>query len=119
MAKWVVRPPPKGQKKKKTKKTKTKTKNGFWSFGGGRTTPKGLGWLQVFFFFFFLPFWRWPNNPLAMGVVPKSAVGVAGATPDFLIFLSFPFFFLIFQIYGQNNVVLDWVGVVILKPKTV
>jgi hypothetical protein len=39
MAKGVVRPPPKAQKKKKKKKTK----NGFWPFGGGRTTPKDLG----------------------------------------------------------------------------
>jgi hypothetical protein len=30
-------------KRPKKKKKKKKTKNGFWTFGGGQTTPKGLG----------------------------------------------------------------------------
>jgi hypothetical protein len=29
-------------------KAKKKTKNGYWAFGGGRTTPKGLGVTSAF-----------------------------------------------------------------------
>jgi hypothetical protein len=44
----VVEPPPwprgwSGHPQKPKKKKKKKTKNGFWPFGGGRTTPKDLG----------------------------------------------------------------------------
>jgi hypothetical protein len=67
MAKGVVGPPPKGQKKKK--------KGRFWAFGCGWTTPKGLGpKAQNLFIYFFLAFC------LGMGVV-RLAVGVAPATP--------------------------------------
>jgi hypothetical protein len=60
----VVEPPPwpRGWSgyPQKPKKKKKKTKNGFWPFGGGRTTPKGLG---------------------VDSATPKGRYGVAEATP--------------------------------------
>jgi hypothetical protein len=88
MAKRVVRPPPKGQK------TKNK-KRGFGLFGvaGPPQGPRVAS--GFFFFFFFLGLLGVAGQPLGHGggrTTPKSTVGVAGATPDFLIFLFFSFF---------------------------
>jgi hypothetical protein len=83
MAKGVVRPPPKAKKK---------TKNGFWPFGGGRTTPKDLG--------------------VDSGVDGHPIFGQGGAwshprflsPPFFFFFLIFSFFFfLFFFFYKKNN----------------
>jgi hypothetical protein len=102
---------PKGQTKKKKKKKKKKRKMGFGLFGGGRTTPKGLGWLwtphtgrrgpppspwgwsghpqkskPIFRFFFFF-FWGLLGvagpPPWTWGWFdhPRPTVGVAPATP--------------------------------------
>jgi hypothetical protein len=111
----VVRPP-----RKATKKKKKKGKNGFGILGGGRTTPKGLGWLRPppttvrpppksqthFFLFFFWPFgvagplhfWprggRPPHGQKCGGpTTPFFGQGVAPAT-RFLPFFFVNFLFL-------------------------
>ena len=120
MPKGVVRPPPKGQKKKKKKKEEEeKEENWVLAFGGGRTTPKGLGVASA------TPYgrygvasttpgpWGW-SDPLghggglntprpAVGVVPLAKNGVAGPIPfwprgwlpNFILFF-FPFNFHLF-----------------------
>jgi hypothetical protein len=62
----------------------------FWAFWGGRTTPKGLGWLRP-------PHTAgmgWPKPPL--GDHPIFGKGVAPATPIYLFFFFFFFNFLLF-----------------------
>jgi hypothetical protein len=96
-------PPPPPPKKKKTK-------NGFWPFGGGRTTPKGLGVDSAtpyrpfgvaestprplgvvrpppkgqnpfLVFFFFLGFWGWPDHPLGHGGGSTTPRPAVGVAP--------------------------------------
>jgi hypothetical protein len=127
--------------KRPKKKQNKKWVSGFW---GWSDHPQGPGWLHphtsrrgwpkpatpkspkpiflggFFFFFFFL---GWPDHPLGNGggsTTPRPAMGPT--TSDFLLFC-----FLFFNIFlflkkknnGQNDVVLGWMGVVVLKPKTV
>jgi hypothetical protein len=84
MAKGVVRPPPKGQKKKK----------GFWDFGGVWTTPKGLEAI--------------PYGPLAKNWVVQPPHFGQGVAHDFSSSSSF-FFFNIYIILKLKTV-LFWVG---------
>jgi hypothetical protein len=86
MAKGVVWPPPKGQKKKK--------KKGFWDFGGVWTTPKRLEAI--------------PHGPLAKNWVVQPPHFGQGVAPDF----SSSFFFFFFNIYIilMPKMELFWVG---------
>jgi hypothetical protein len=91
----------KNKKKKKEKKKKEKcVKMGFgllgvvraWdgfshpilAVGDGRSPPKSPKLILTFFFFFCLL--GWPDYPLRHRTTPRSAVGVARATPDFHLF---------------------------------
>jgi hypothetical protein len=83
MAKGVVRPPPKAPPQKKKKK-----KNGFWPFGGGRTTPKDLGVDSAT-----------PNRPFGVAESTPRSLGVVwpppkGQNPFFV------FFFFLFGLLG-------------------
>jgi hypothetical protein len=68
-------------------------------------------------------FGGWPNHPQGLGH-PILAKGVVGATPDFHLLFSIFIFFLEKKkkkrrSNAQNDIVLGWVGVVVLEPKTV
>jgi hypothetical protein len=80
----VVRPPRKAKKKKKNKKTK----KWVWDFGGGRTTPKGLG---VAFGHPLRPVGGVRSHPQALGGGPATP---KGQNP------FFPFFFWPFGVAG-------------------
>jgi hypothetical protein len=101
MAKRVGQP----QKAKKKKKNS----NGFWAFGGSRTTPKGLGVvsahpksLKLFFFFFFFLASGGGTTPLAMGNYPQIGYWVTSATQIFFFFNIFPFLFFSFTFFKNR-----------------
>jgi hypothetical protein len=93
------------QKPKKKKKKKKKTKNGFWPFGGGRTTPKDLG---------------------VDSATPKGLFGVAESTPTPPFFLIFSFFIFLFFFFFIKKIMIKWPkrrcfeaqNSVVLEPKT-
>jgi hypothetical protein len=93
----VVRPPPKGLKKKKEKE---KWVLGF--LGVVQTTPESP---ILIFCFFFLAFWGWPNHSYGGG--PATSRPAVGSHPRFSSLKK--------KKKDQNDVVLGWVGIIILE----